>query len=49
MLERRNIFLHGLSLALRRLPAFLWTYAFNLLLAVLFSISLNASSATRSE
>ena len=41
MLERRNIFLHGLSLTLRRLPALLWTYLFNLLLAFLFSISLN--------
>ena len=46
MLERRNIFLHGLSLALHRLPAFLWTYAFNLLLAILFSISLNRQLAT---
>jgi hypothetical protein len=41
MLERHNIFLHGLSLTLRRLPALLWTYAFNLALAFLFSISLN--------
>jgi hypothetical protein len=41
MLERRNIFLHGLSLTLRRLPALLWTYLFNLALAFLFSISLN--------
>jgi hypothetical protein len=41
MQERRNIFFHGLSLTLRRLPAFLWTYAFNLALAFLFSISLN--------
>jgi hypothetical protein len=41
MLERRNIFLHGLSLTLRRLPAFLWAYLFNLVLALLFSISLN--------
>jgi hypothetical protein len=41
MLERRNIFLHGLSLTLRRLPALLWTYAFNLALAFLFSIGLN--------
>jgi hypothetical protein len=46
MLERRNIFLHGLSLALRRFPAFLWTYAFNLLLAFLFSISLNRQLST---
>ena len=41
MPERRNIFLHGLSLTLRRLPALLWIYAFNLALAFLFSISLN--------
>jgi hypothetical protein len=41
MPERRNIFLHGLSLTLRRLPALLWTYVFNLALALLFSISLN--------
>jgi hypothetical protein len=41
MPERRNIFLHGLSLTLRRLPAFLWTYVFNLALAFLFSLSLN--------
>ena len=41
MPERRNIFLHGLSLTLRRLPALLWTYLFNLALAFLFSISLN--------
>jgi hypothetical protein len=41
MLERRNIFIHGLSLTLRRLPAFLWTYIFNLTLAFLFSIGLN--------
>jgi hypothetical protein len=41
MPERRNIFLHGLSLTLRRLPALLWTYAFNLALAFLFSIPFN--------
>ena len=41
MPERRSIFLHGLSLTLRRLPALLWAYLFNLLLAFLFSISLN--------
>ena len=41
MLEHRNIFTHGLSLTLRRLPALLWTYIFNLVLAFLFSISLN--------
>ena len=41
MLEPRNIFIHGLSLTLRRLPALLWAYVFNLALAFLFSISLN--------
>jgi hypothetical protein len=41
MQERRNIFLHGLSITLRRLPAFLWTYTFNLALAFLFSVSLH--------
>ncbi|HWY99755.1 MAG TPA: hypothetical protein VNX17_01670 [Edaphobacter sp.] len=41
MLEPRNIFIHGLSLTLRRLPALLWAYFFNLALAFLFSISLN--------
>jgi hypothetical protein len=41
MSERRNIFLHGLSLTLRRLPALLWAYVFNLALAFLFSLSLN--------
>ena len=41
MPERRNIFTHGLSLTLRRLPALLWAYLFNLALAFLFSISLN--------
>ena len=42
MPERRNIFLHGLSLTLRRLPALLWAYLFNLALALLFSLSINA-------
>jgi hypothetical protein len=41
MHERRNFFLHGLSLVLRRFPALLWTYFFNLALAFLFSIGLN--------
>jgi len=41
MPEHRDIFLHGLSLTLRRLPALLWTYAFNLGLAFLFSIPFN--------
>jgi hypothetical protein len=46
MPERRSILLHGLSLTLRRLPALLWTYAFNLLLAFLFSISLYRQLST---
>ncbi|MCU1251113.1 MAG: hypothetical protein JWQ49_4142 [Edaphobacter sp.] len=41
MLERRNIFLHGLTFTLGSLPALLWAYLFNLALAFLFSISLN--------
>ena len=41
MFERRNIFIHGLSLTLRRFPALMWTYIFNLALAFLFSIGLN--------
>jgi hypothetical protein len=42
MLERRNIFLHGLFLTLRRFPALLWAYVFNLGLALIFSIRLHA-------
>jgi hypothetical protein len=42
MPERRNIFLHGLFLALRRFPALLWAYVFNLGLALIFSIRLHA-------
>jgi len=42
MLKRRDIFLHGLSLTLRRLPALLWTYAFNLGLALLCSVRLHS-------
>lgn len=41
MSRRRNILFHGLSITVRRLPAFLWTYVFNLALAFLFSIGLN--------
>ena len=40
-MSQRNIFTHGLSLTLHRLPAFLWTYFFNLVLAILFSVSLH--------
>ncbi len=39
MSRRRSILLHGLSITLRRFPAFLWTYLFNLALAFIFSIS----------
>ncbi len=42
MSERRNIFLHGLWLTLRRFPALVWTYAFNLGLALLFSVRLHS-------
>jgi hypothetical protein len=42
MLERRNIFLHGLYLTLRRFPAVVWAYVFNLGLALIFSIRLHA-------
>ena len=45
MNPRFNILTHGLALTLRRLPAVLWTYAFNLTLALLFSISLHSSLA----
>ena len=46
MSQRSNIFLEGLSITLRRFPAFLWTYAFNLSLAFLLSFSLNRQLAT---
>jgi hypothetical protein len=42
MLKRRNIFLHGLFLTLRRFPAVLWAYAFNLALALVFTIHLHS-------
>jgi hypothetical protein len=42
MSERRNIFLHGLWLTLRRFPAVLWAYLFNLGLALIFSIRLHS-------
>ncbi|WP_158794667.1 hypothetical protein [Granulicella sp. L60] len=45
MTERRNIFLHGLSLTLLRLPALLWAYVFNLGLALLFSLHLHSQLA----
>jgi hypothetical protein len=40
MPRTRNIFIHGLGITLRRLPAFLWTYAFNLVLALAFCFPL---------
>ena len=46
MPERRHIFLHGLWITLRRLPAVLWTYAFSLGLAFLFSIPLHSKLST---
>ncbi len=46
MHERRNIFLHGLTITLRRFPALLWTYAFNLGLAFLFSIPFHSQVST---
>jgi hypothetical protein len=46
MSERRNIFIHGLSLTLRRLPAVLWAYVFNLGLALIFSIRFHADFAS---
>ena len=46
MSERRNIFIHGLSLTLRRFPALLWTYVFNLGLALIFSISFHSQFAS---
>jgi hypothetical protein len=40
MPQTRNIFFHGLGITLRRLPAFLWTYLFNLGLALAFCLPL---------
>jgi len=40
MPQKRNIFFHGLGIALRRFPAFVWTYLFNLGLALAFCIPL---------
>jgi hypothetical protein len=45
-MPKRNLLLHGLRLTLRSLPALLWTYAFNLGLAVLFSIRLHSQLDT---
>ena len=40
MPRTRNIFVHGLGITLRRLPVLLWTYAFNLTLALAFCFPL---------
>lgn len=40
MPQHRNIFIHGLGITLRRFPAMLWTYIFNLGLALIFSVHL---------
>lgn len=40
MARTRSILFHGLSITLRRLPAFLWTYLFNLGLALAFCFPL---------
>ena len=40
MSQHRSIFIHGLGITLRRFPAMLWTYIFNLGLALLFSVHL---------
>jgi hypothetical protein len=42
MPRTRSILVHGLSIAIRRLPAFLWTYAFNLILALAMCLPLKA-------
>jgi hypothetical protein len=42
-MRKRSILIHGLGITLRRLPALLWTYAFNLGLAILFSLGLHHS------
>jgi hypothetical protein len=42
MLERRDIFLHGFFLTIRRFPAVLWAYVFNLGLALIFSIRIHS-------
>ena len=39
-MRKRSILIHGLGITFRRLPAFLWTYVFNLGLAILFSLGL---------
>jgi hypothetical protein len=46
MPPQRNIFLDGLSITLRRFPALLWAYIFNLALAFLFSIPFKLQIST---
>src|SRR5437899_11394215 len=41
MPRTRSILVHGLGIAIRRLPAFLWTYAFNLALALALCLPFN--------
>jgi hypothetical protein len=43
MAEKRSIFFHGLGITLRRLQALLWTYGFNLVLALAFTVPLYRS------
>jgi hypothetical protein len=42
-MRKRSILIHGLGITFRRLPALLWTYVFNLGLAILFSLGLHHS------
>ena len=46
MARTRSILFHGLSIALRRLPAFLWTYLFNLGLSLVFCFPLYQQLST---
>lgn len=46
MPQPRSLLTTGLSLTLRNLPALLWTYAFNLGIALLFSLSLHNQLST---
>ncbi|HEY6414242.1 MAG TPA: hypothetical protein VIX42_11185 [Edaphobacter sp.] len=42
-MRKRSILIHGLGLTLRRLPALVWTYVFNLGLAIVFSVFVHHS------
>ncbi len=42
-MRKRSILIHGLGITFRRLPALLWTYIFNLGLAIFFSLGLHHS------